>query len=335
MTKLKIQDKHEVVNDVLGFFGVSGNDPEVPALGLEALRKVGEENPEYLSPGTIKDLPGMNKSSVKVYVLGPPRNQKELFDITATKEETYDPHLALATASASKILSALDNQVPGGYNWEEAQFPFNLSYKKKPAQANPEIRQLYNRSKDSYRKIDNEWLASADRLALYLDSYTNNSSLVLAFELVKTGKVLLFAGDAQTGNWNSWEKLKWEDAPKKDFKTYNLLRNTVLYKVGHHGSHNATLVKALEAMEHGELVAMVPVDKTDPNITKKNGWKMPARNLYRRLKEKTNYRVLLMDDGFAEGCDPKKNKAQAKWEEVKHTPKIDKKDLYVEYVVHG
>jgi len=122
----------------------------------------------------------------------------------------------------------------------------------------------------------------------------------LAFELVKTGKVLLFAADAQTENWISWEKLKWEDA-EKEFKTYSLIQNTLLYKVGHHGSHNATLVKTLESMEHPELVAMIPVDKSDPNITKKKGWKMPARNLYKRLKEKTNFRILLMDDGFADG----------------------------------
>ena len=281
---------------------------------------------------------------VKVYVLGPPRNQKQLFDITANKEETYDPHLALAETSASKIKTALENQMSGDYYWEEAQFPFNLHYKKKPNKINKadkaynaikEIKKVYDDEEDAYRKIDNEWLASADRLALYLDSYTNNSSLVLAFELVKTGKVLLFAGDAQTGNWNSWEKLKWEDA-KKDFKTYNLLRNTVLYKVGHHGSHNATLVKSLEAMEHMELVAMIPVDKTDPNITKKNGWKMPAKNLFKRLKEKTGHRILLMDDGFAQGCDPQKDKAKAKWNDVKHTPKrVKKTDLYVEYVLEG
>jgi hypothetical protein len=337
MTKLGIQDDHEVVNDVLGFLGVSGDAPEVPMLGLEALRIMGEKPPEYLSPGTITGLPGMNKESVKVYVLGPPRNQKLLFDATPGKEETYDPHLALAETSASKIKTALENQITGEYHWEEAQFPFNLFYKQKPVKSNKAIKaikDIYDHPDDEYRKIDNEWLASADRLALYLDSYTNNSSLVLAFELVKTGKVLLFAGDAQTGNWNSWEKLKWEDA-KKDFKTFNLLRNTVLYKVGHHGSHNATLVKALEAMEHMELVAMIPVDKTDPNITKKNGWKMPARNLYKRLKEKTSHRILLMDDGFADGCDPQKDKAKAKWNGVKHTPKIKKTDLYVEYVLEG
>ena len=334
MARLGIQSEHETVNDVLGFFGVSGDEPEVPSMGIEALKKMGNQEVAYLSPGTIQELPGMDPLAVKVYVLGPPKDQKLLFDKDPTKDETYDPHFALAQANASKILSALENQLPGGSNWDEVQFPFNYLYKKEPKEVNKEIKKLYNKKEEAYRKIDNDWLDSADRLALYLDTYTNNSSLVLAFELVKTGKVLLFAADAQTGNWLSWENLKWEGA-KKDFKTYNLIQNTVLYKVGHHGSHNATLVKTLEAMEHPELVAIIPVDKSDPNITKKNGWKMPAKNLYKRLKEKTNFRVLLMDDGFADGCDPVKDKNQSKWSDLPFTPIIDPKKLYIEYIVYG
>jgi hypothetical protein len=32
-------------------------------------------------------------------------------------------------------------------------------------------------------------------------------------------------------------------------------------------------------MSNPKLVALIPVHKKDPNITKKNGWKMPAKNL--------------------------------------------------------
>ncbi|TIM05499.1 hypothetical protein [Mesorhizobium sp.] len=41
-------------------------------------------------------------------------------------------------------------------------------------------------------------------LALDMNDATNNASLVLAFELGKGGNVLLFAADAQRGNWLSW-----------------------------------------------------------------------------------------------------------------------------------
>jgi glyoxylase-like metal-dependent hydrolase (beta-lactamase superfamily II) len=332
MQALKLDTDRGAVKDVLDFFGVDGDAPRVPAEGVQALKTMGEKEPEYLSPGEILDLPGLDPGSVKVYVLGPPRRRESLFDKDPSKDETYDPHLALAESSASKILSALESQASLTANRDEEQFPFNSIFKKKPADADKDIVKLYNRKEDEYRKIDKEWLEGADRLALYLDSYTNNSSLVLAFELVRTGKVLLFAADAQTGNWSSWENIGWGE-DKKDFKTYSLLRNTVLYKVGHHGSHNATLVNALEAMEHPELVAMIPVDRTDANIMKKNGWKMPAKNLYKRLKEKTKYRILVMDNGYADDCDPAKND-QSGWKDVGKVD-VSESKMYIEYIVKG
>jgi glyoxylase-like metal-dependent hydrolase (beta-lactamase superfamily II) len=332
--KLGLSKNYPVVNDVIDFFGASGDDaPFIPAQGVEILKGIGENEVQYLSPGDTLTLPGLPENAVKVYVLGPPRNRKQLFDTTPGKEETYDLGLSIADSSASKILSALKNMVDSGSDPDEEQFPFDNSLKRTDKKIDPLIKKIYANQNEAWRKIDNEWLEAANRLALYLDSYTNNSSLVLAFELVKTGKVLLFAADAQTGNWLSWEKIKWTGC-KPGFHVNQLLENTVLYKVGHHGSHNATLVNGLEAMNHPELVAMIPVDKSDANITKKNGWKMPAKNLFKRLREKTNYRVLRMDDGFAEGCDPKKNKAKAKWKDVKFLPNV-KPELYVEYTVQG
>ena len=49
-------------------------------------------------------------------------------------------------------------------------------------------------------------------LAMQLDHDTNNTSLVLAFELgpkKEGGPVLLFAADAQVGNWLSWQNVTW------------------------------------------------------------------------------------------------------------------------------
>ena len=46
-------------------------------------------------------------------------------------------------------------------------------------------------------------------MALSINSYTNNTSIVLAVEITESNprKVLLFAADAQTGNWLSWQDL--------------------------------------------------------------------------------------------------------------------------------
>lgn len=157
-----------------------------------------------------------------------------------------------------------------------------------------------------WRRIEEDWLSSASKLALNINSATNNTSLVLAFELTHTtpSKVLLFAADAQVGNWSYWQKLAWPKEGAKDGEAdskvdskvtgEDLLKRTVLYKVGHHGSLNATLrEKGLEMMESRELVAMIPVDE-DWARTKQN-WDHPAAVLLKRLNEKARCRIIRSD----------------------------------------
>jgi hypothetical protein len=71
-----------------------------------------------------------------------------------------------------------------------------------------------------------------------LDDQMNNTSLILLFEVF--GKKLLFPGDAQIENWS----YALEDAPDAA-KTRQLLAEVDVYKVGHHGSLNATPKKLL------------------------------------------------------------------------------------------
>ena len=102
------------------------------------------------------------------------------------------------------------------------------------------------------------------------------------------------------GNWLSWETPEWPasgvpGAPR--IKARDLLARTVLYKVGHHGSHNATLrEQGLELMTSAEMAAMIPVSRT---MAKKQEWNMPFPSLYRRLQEKTGGRILDQDEGVA------------------------------------
>jgi hypothetical protein len=144
-----------------------------------------------------------------------------------------------------------------------------------------------------WRRIDSEWLDQASSLALQLDNATNNTSLALAIEL-EDGDVLLFAADAQVGNWLSWQELSWKDSQGKLISGPDLLKRTVLYKVGHHCSHNATLrEKGLEQME-SLFWALIPVDHA---MALKKGWgKMPLPELERALKEKTQGRLIRVDD---------------------------------------
>jgi beta-lactamase superfamily II metal-dependent hydrolase len=62
-----------------------------------------------------------------------------------------------------------------------------------------------------------------------LDSVMNNTSVILLFEI--GNRKLLFPGDAQIENWSyALNNSTWQ----------NLLKDVNLYKVGHHGSLNAT-----------------------------------------------------------------------------------------------
>ena len=81
-------------------------------------------------------------------------------------------------------------------------------------------------------------------------------------------------------------------------------------------------------MKHADLVALIPVHKKDPNITKKNGWKMPATNLFKNLVASTSNRVLQMDDDNPASCDPKKEPAKSSWKKVNIKPKIT--DFFIE-----
>jgi hypothetical protein len=321
---------YEILSDILGFYGAGavGAAPQIPAQGITILKEIGTQPPLYLRPGRSLDMPGLPSGAVRVHVLGPPRIPgNELLRRTNPRAgESYD--LAAANVQASKLLDAINVRV-GEVSRDEQQYPFSERTKQQARHASPALSAMmkrYRQRTETWRRIDNDWLNQASTLALYLDSLTNNSSLALAIELVDSGKVLLFAADAQVGNWLSWHEITWHDTT---ISTDDLLARTVFYKVGHHASHNATLVAALEKMNQPELIAFIPVNKQDPNITKKNGWKMPASNLFRRLTEKTNNRVLQMDGDNPRDCDPSKNPAKQSWSSVNIKPSITPLEIQV------
>ncbi|MFN5168996.1 MAG: hypothetical protein ACK5DD_05190 [Cyclobacteriaceae bacterium] len=326
----KMAATHQLIDEVMGFFGAA---PELPTEGMRVLKSLGSQPVQYLSPGECREIPDIPESAIRIHVLGPPKDEELLYRKDPREGDSYDHKLQRLNSMAAQFLRALGNQTSQP-DIEEEQFPFNADYKvpiSRSSRASFHLRkvnQSYRAKENEWRNIDGDWLEQAARLALYMDTYTNNSSLVLAIEIVDSGKVLLFPGDAQTGNWLSWATVKFKH---EDTTLDSLLNRTVLYKVGHHASHNATLKDGFEKMTSDELVAMIPVDKSDPNIAKEKGWKMPAVKLFARLKEKTNSRVLRMEEGFAEGCNPKKSKqAASSWKKVgpvKITP------LFIEYTI--
>ena len=93
---------------------------------------------------------------------------------------------------------------------------------------------------------------------------------------------------AQVGNWLSWELLEWQVAEAggtRSVTSDDLLARTVFYKVGHHGSHNATLrEKGLEMMTKLRI-AVIPVDQ---KVAIKMRWgAMPLESLVAALSKQT------------------------------------------------
>lgn len=97
------------------------------------------------------------------------------------------------------------------------------------------------------KRLDKIRLKSMNSLVRVLDNAMNNTSVILLFEAGKGKKKFLFPGDAQIENWS----YALFAAPKKERdRIRNLLADVDLYKVGHHGSLNATPKTLWGLFEH-------------------------------------------------------------------------------------
>ena len=295
----------------MGVDGAEGaNEAPIPFLRERATRKL-VRSQDYLRPGQPPlTLPGVK--GVNVYVFGPPVTPSML-RLLERSSELY-PEMAVASESdafAAAVVAA-DGSTPMSPDDQDAyenSRPFNDNYRidLKDAPQHADYGRFFTThygisgeddAGTGWRRIDTDWLGAGDNMALSINSYTNNTSLVLAFELTESNprKVLLFAADAQTGNWLSWQDLSWPGAGPagETVSASDLLERIVLYKVGHHGSRNATLSqKGLELMDQPGLVAMIPVDQKW--ALEAMHWEHPAEKLLARLEQKASGRVIRTD----------------------------------------
>jgi hypothetical protein len=155
--------------------------------------------------GLERLLPG-----VKVHVLGPPDlTQTNAIRRQRSRDRDQFWHLVRGTvpsSTAGQIVSAADRPggpaIPAGGRW----------------------------FRDRLRSLGGQELLEIVR---QLDQQMNNTSLILLFEA--KGKKLLFPGDAQLENWS----YALQEA-KECGKVRKMLAGVDFYKVGHHGSLNAT-----------------------------------------------------------------------------------------------
>lgn len=349
------------IRNVLSFFGEEPVTAAGPALGLKADQAASQPGiptvttrdamhylasrkdaaVQYCSPSmdplTLKGVDGL-----RIYVFGPPEDPKKLKRTDASGSQKGKETYGLAGSDAGDtFLAAITGEDDSQFGQlRDLSFPFDNFYRIKPevAMSLPEddfFRRNYGFANDKdkdWRRIDNDWMNVTSELALNLDSDTNNTSLVLAFEVGEpgSGKVLLFAADAQVGSWETWPGLTWTiktpGMPSITVTGEDLMRRTVLYKVGHHGSHNATLKEGgLELMGSDQLVALIPVFE---KAALDRDWRMPFDKLYTGLKEKTRGRILRADLGTIPREEPF-TLTEAQWQEF--TGSVVETELYIEY----
>jgi beta-lactamase superfamily II metal-dependent hydrolase len=187
---------------------------------------------------------------LSVKVLGPPTDARFLAKMDPPKGHTY-----LAAGDDAEVL-----RKPFGRQWNDVDLSdaFGLT------------------DRDKAKLIENAETSLSD-LAFSLDQAVNNTSLVLLMSF--GGRDLLFSGDAQWGNWQSWV----DNADAEE-----ILRGICFYKVAHHGSVNATPTDALSKMVSRDLAAMVS--------TQSQPWEsIPRLPLIEELQKRTSKRVMQSD----------------------------------------
>ncbi|MFN0130072.1 MAG: hypothetical protein ACKV19_25695 [Verrucomicrobiales bacterium] len=321
-------------------------------------KELAEHNLRFFSPHEkIVPLPGNQR--VRIYALGPPREELLLNWLDPVGDEGFH-RLGLASTEnffAAAAATAPDGSASGDSSGSPFSERYHIPYRKRP-KAGSFLDRHYGNDLDNptrsgfseegqtkapdnaeWRRIGKDWLYSAESLALAMNTRTNNSSLVLAFELGKGGKVLLFVGDAQRGNWISWAKQDWRDGDQK-VSARDLLGRTVLYKVGHHGSHNATLDGTLES-EHPNLSWMAQGEHAEEftaMITAVRKWALeikwdhPLPAIKDALLAKAAGRVLQTDTELA-ALKPMNGLSAAEWK--KFTDRTDgSHPLYFDHTVN-
>jgi len=254
---------------------------------MSRLAFIGEDNVKNLS--AVKNLMSMSKPKnhryvffgadsgledilpgVKVHVLGPP-TIKQTNDERVLKQRSTDNNefwMLRQRFWATQRLAADTTSGAAG----PALFP------KAKTIAIPRTSRWF------VRRLRGVRAKSLLELVTILDSVMNNTSVILLFEA--GGKKLLFPGDAQIENWSY--------ALENSLK---LLEGIDVYKVGHHGSRNATPITLFNNFKKrgGEkkrdrLMSLIST-KTGKHGTASSHSEVPRSTLVKALKADSDYRT--------------------------------------------
>ncbi len=287
---------------------------------------------EFLEPGDVKaNLPGAK--GIGFFVLGPPRSRVYL-NRTEKNGENFEKREEKSVLDMA-LIEALNASDTVGANM---YLPFDATYEA-IAEANTCSRR-YEQGGD-WRKIDYDWLYNAGSLALRYERSINNTSLALAIRFDASEKVLLFPGDAEFGNWESWhDALEWPVNIAGEIVTKKaeyFLNKTVFYKVGHHLSQNGTAKRlGVEMMTSEVLAAMATLDFKKIQT----GWlnTMPNDLLGAELIRKTQGKLFFVGDRAQIVPNIKTSRVSIRTDDEDNLNKLNKPfdgKFFIDYTVNG
>jgi beta-lactamase superfamily II metal-dependent hydrolase len=177
-------------------------------------------------------LPG-----VDIHVLGPPRDTNVMRQMDPPENESFIRAWDIDSKNATERPS------PFSAKW----FLSRADYEQRVSRSLQEDLPL-----ESETKISQVLESPSLELLTRLEEAVNATSLVLLFHIGNAW--LLFPGDAQWGTWNAILNHPLHS---------RLLEHLTFYKVGHHGSHNATPVSFVDRYVSERVLAMIPYGKVD------------------------------------------------------------------------
>jgi beta-lactamase superfamily II metal-dependent hydrolase len=218
----------------------SGKGGGTNAASLAFLKSGLGLEPEYYQKGDKPKMPkALKDAGLTAQILGPPPTDKVDFMKLMDLKKGLGQFLDENEAGDGKTFD------PFGASWRADADEYPVSA----------FREFSRESKRSPGAVMESTIQAAQPSQLFtaaktLDDFLNNQSLVVFFTFA--GKKLLFAGDAQGGNWEYWmfggTPQKAPSVDQIDKASASILGHLDFYKVGHHGSTNATPVSAVETM---------------------------------------------------------------------------------------
>lgn len=263
----------EELADQIKFLSEDNSLPN--SLAVKNLANMGKNH--YVSYGYKLDvshiLPG-----VKIHVLGPPTLEQHAA-IKQQKSKDENEFWMLQGAAARtfwKLQAASGELIKDFTSGNNRLFPdADIFQDYFPSHDRWFIRQL--------RSLRGGQLLSLVRI---LDKAMNNTSVILLFEF--GGKKLLFPGDAQIENW---------EYALNNKEAAELLKDVCVYKVGHHGSRNATpkslwtrFARRDEKEKDDRLMTIVSTMKGKHGHSESNT-EVPRTTLVNELLKKSDYRT--------------------------------------------